>query len=389
MYGVVEGFYGRPYTPEMRRAIIRALSGSGGPIYLYAPKDDPHHRIRWREPRPEGEWESLAAVIREAGEAGVGFWYGLSPWGFTGSDDFAAGRILDRAASGGAAGLCLLFDDIPSKASGELAKKQLEFARKAVRGIGLPVMACPTVYCREFTRDNPGAMEYLEAWRRDVDPDWLVLWTGPGVVSRELSGLEEARNLLGRPPVIWDNLLADDYCLRRVYLGPLAGRASPGTPWLLNPSRIFPVALHGVMELRAAVTGRVEWPEELGPRVSGWNLLKCFHYSPWEPSPEGAAILEDLAGALKGRGVKKCLAWLDRAVKEMDEFSGCLAGIPGGWDLHPVAMDTARSLSIWRRALRADPPSSRRALLHYLMHERLPYENPLTASAANPPEEIP
>jgi hypothetical protein len=389
VYGVVEGFYGKPYTQEMRRILIRALSGPGGPAYLYAPKDDPHHRIRWREPYPAGEWEQLAAAVREAGEAGVDFWFGLSPWGFSGNDHGAARKVLERAASAGAAGLCLLFDDIPSKASGGLAETQLEFARNAVDGIGLPVMACPTVYCMEFTRDNPGALEYLEVWRRTADPDWMVLWTGPGVVSRELSGLEEARALLGRPPVIWDNLLADDYCLRRVYLSTLAGRAAPGTPWLLNPSRIFPVALHGVMELRAAATGRTEWPGELGPRTPGWNLLRCFHYTPWEPSPEGAAILEDLAGALRGRGVEKCLAWLDRAVQDMEEFCGALAGIPGGWDLHPVAADTARSLSIWRRALRADGPSSRRALLHYLMHERLPYENPLAGSAANPPEETP
>ncbi len=389
MYGVVEGFYGKPYSPEMRRAIIRALSGPGGPVYLYAPKDDPHHRVHWREPCPAGEWEALAAVAGEAAVAGVGFWFGLSPWGFGESDYGVARRVLGRAAAAGVAGLCLLYDDIRSGASGGLAEAQIEFTRKATDGTGLPVMVCPTVYCMEFTRDDPGALEYLEVWRRTADPDWMLLWTGPDVVSREMSGLETAEALLGRPPVIWDNLLADDYCLRRVYLGPLAGRVAPGTPWLLNPSRVFPAALHGVMELRAAVTGEVLWPPELGPRIPGWNLLRCFHYDPWGPSPEGAAILADLAEALKGRGTDGCLDRLDRAREEMEEFCGALAGIMGGWDLYPIARDVARSLSIWRRALGASTPSSRRAVLHYLMHERLPYENPLAASAAYPSEEHP
>jgi hypothetical protein len=34
----------------------------------------------------------------------------------------------------------------------------------------------------------------------------------------------EPRSMGGQPPVIWDNLHANDYDMRRLYLGPYSGR---------------------------------------------------------------------------------------------------------------------------------------------------------------------
>lgn len=65
---------------------------------------------------------------------------------------------------------------------------------------------------------------------------------GPKVVSRELSAtlLEEVEGVLQRRPIIWDNLYANDYDCRRVFLGPYTGRAPGLMPrlrgLLLNPN---------------------------------------------------------------------------------------------------------------------------------------------------------
>ena len=50
--------------------------------------------------------------------------------------------------------------------------------------------------------------------------------TGSKVISRELSAdsLSEVRSVLQRPPLLWDNLHANDYDSRRVFLGPFKGR---------------------------------------------------------------------------------------------------------------------------------------------------------------------
>ena len=62
------------------------------------------------------------------------------------------------------------------------------------------------------------------------------------MVSQELSAtlLEEVEGVLRRQPVIWDNLYANDYDCRRVFLGPYMGRAPGLVPrlrgLLLNPN---------------------------------------------------------------------------------------------------------------------------------------------------------
>lgn len=50
--------------------------------------------------------------------------------------------------------------------------------------------------------------------------------TGSKVISRKLSVdcLAEVEAVLQRPPLIWDNLHANDYDSRRLFLGPFKGR---------------------------------------------------------------------------------------------------------------------------------------------------------------------
>ena len=49
MNGVIEGFYGTPWTWDERALVCRGIAAAGGDTYVYAPKDDPLHRDRWRE----------------------------------------------------------------------------------------------------------------------------------------------------------------------------------------------------------------------------------------------------------------------------------------------------------------------------------------------------
>ena len=54
-YGVVEGFYGRPWGTEGRKSMIEFLGENGLDLYVYGPKDDPYHTEKWAEPYPEKE----------------------------------------------------------------------------------------------------------------------------------------------------------------------------------------------------------------------------------------------------------------------------------------------------------------------------------------------
>ena len=55
MRGYVEGYYGRLPAWQDRTRIIDRLSSLGMTAYLYAPKEDPFHRVDWRTPWPD-DW---------------------------------------------------------------------------------------------------------------------------------------------------------------------------------------------------------------------------------------------------------------------------------------------------------------------------------------------
>lgn len=79
LLGVVEGFYGRPFTSEQRKDLFRKLKKWGLELYIYAPKDDYKHRSSWRELYTVEEGEHLQSLITAAKENSVQFYYALSP----------------------------------------------------------------------------------------------------------------------------------------------------------------------------------------------------------------------------------------------------------------------------------------------------------------------
>lgn len=80
-----------------------------------------------------------------------------------------------------------------------------------------------------------------------------IYFSGPKVVSKtiSLSSIKELTRVVRRPPLIWDNIHANDYDQKRIYLGPFAGRSPSLIPYLAgvltNPNCEFEpnyVALH-------------------------------------------------------------------------------------------------------------------------------------------------
>ena len=77
--GVVEGFYGPPWSHDARLEMIDFIGARGMNAYAYAPKDDAKHRAAWREPYDTGEMQRFASLATRANEAGVRFGFAVSP----------------------------------------------------------------------------------------------------------------------------------------------------------------------------------------------------------------------------------------------------------------------------------------------------------------------
>ncbi|XP_021238205.1 protein O-GlcNAcase-like isoform X5 [Numida meleagris] len=219
--GVVEGFYGRPWSMEQRKLLFRCP-------------------------------DAVSHQSCPGARCGVHFrhfcWPGhcvLKCWGQ------APAAAKTQVAAMGCSAFALLFDDIdPCMCRADrdvfpsLAQAQASVANEAYRELGLPptFLFCPTEYCSSLCFPSPAKSCYLQTLGRELLPEIKVIWTGPRVVSQELSValVEEVEHVLQRRLLIWDNLFANDYDCRRVFLGPYTGRAPGLLPQLcgllLNPN---------------------------------------------------------------------------------------------------------------------------------------------------------
>src|SRR6476469_7058710 len=71
--GIVEGFYGPPWTHDARCDVISFLAPRGLNAYVYAPKDDAKHRAEWRTPYDANERAQFRELAAHAQATGVRF----------------------------------------------------------------------------------------------------------------------------------------------------------------------------------------------------------------------------------------------------------------------------------------------------------------------------
>ncbi|PYI84242.1 MAG: hypothetical protein DME26_13625, partial [Verrucomicrobia bacterium] len=239
--GVVEGFYGRPWNARQRHQLFDWMESWGLSTYLYAPKDDLKHRLFWRERYDEIQGAEMATLIGDCQRHDLNFIYALAPGldpnyaGANGEEALhrKAGQLLEL----GCRHFALLFDDIatitasgavdfgatPATEQADFANRFLKFAReKSTDG---RLLFCPTIYCGRMAAPVKDSA-YLRELGRRLDPAIQVLWTGPEIVSETITpeSIKELAEVIQRKPIIWDNLHANDYDLRRLYMGPYSGR---------------------------------------------------------------------------------------------------------------------------------------------------------------------
>lgn len=230
--GVLEGFYGKPWSHEARLDMIRFMGASGYTHYVYAPKDDPYHRSRWRERYPYAMREQFKELVSVADSAGISLIFAISPGLNIVYSDSADVDILREKLTTmleiGFDEVALFLDDVPEELRHEA--DQARFATLAEAHIhlvnaikeGIPLMVCPTTYT-----DAWGDQDYVEHLSRGIGPDVPLFWTGRDVApsSIRISEARIQRLKLKGELYIWDNFPVNDFETWRPLLGALQGRA--------------------------------------------------------------------------------------------------------------------------------------------------------------------
>ena len=187
--GIVEGFYGTPWSHDARLDAISFLAPRGMNAYVYAPKDDAKHRADWRVPYDAGRAaRSSASSPRTRDEHGARFGFAISP----GLDIDYESRRRPRRAARQARSRC------STRASPWFllaARRHPDAARpRAPPGRARDVAArascarrapTPRSRCARPSTSAPQPSPYLAELGAGLPPEVDVMWTGPdGVLAR-------------------------------------------------------------------------------------------------------------------------------------------------------------------------------------------------------------
>jgi hyaluronoglucosaminidase len=229
--GAIEGFYGSPWTQQERLDQLAFYGRFKLNTYIYAPKDDPYHRDRWREPYPAEQVARLRSLIDRAAANQVRFTFAVSP-GISicysdPADLDALVAKLDAVYQLGVRAFSVALDDIVytrwncdgdhsrygATSPEAAARAQVELLNALQRGFiadhegAQPLQMVPTEY--RGTDDSP----YRRVIREQLDPAVEVMWTGSMVVPPEVTVDEAAAaaGVFGRRTLVWDNTPVNDY----------------------------------------------------------------------------------------------------------------------------------------------------------------------------------
>ena len=236
--GVVEGFYGTPWTFEDRADIIDFCRQSNLNSYIYAPKDDPYHREKWRKPYPADKLAEMKNLVDVAKENDVRFIFAVSPGldlnykGTKGDEDFRLLiRKLDAMYQIGVRDFAIFFDDLKDSKGRhhESGKAQAEFLNRVQKELRerykdvAPLIMVPTEYFYLDMVKGDKIKPYTRELAENLDPRIVVLYTGRGVVCDGITDKElaEVNKIFGREVGIWWNYPVSDYLEAKLALGPI------------------------------------------------------------------------------------------------------------------------------------------------------------------------
>jgi len=297
--GIVEGFYGSQWSHLDRLYMIRFLSDNDFNAYMYAPKDDPYHRSRWREEYPESLARAIHELIEAANLYSVDFIFTVSPGlSMKYSDPNEVDLLFEKLQTVielGCSWIGVLLDDIDVELHFEEDRKSFSTLAKAHSyllntlsdrlGDKIRITFCPTYYANDYLGKQVEENDYLAEIGMEMKKDIDVLWTGRHVVSTMITEEDVIKfeTVVRRKPLLWDNYPVNDYFHSkesdpgfRLNLGPFAGRdpkiLDHLSGYLANPMNECEASKISLLTLREMLDS----PSEYSPQQSMGRAIGRF-----------------------------------------------------------------------------------------------------------------
>ena len=246
--GYIEGYYGKLLKWSERHSIIKKLRDSKFNSYFYCPKEDLKHRLKWRETYKSKWIKAFKNFCSTAYNYELNILIGISPgldFNFERNHpDFET--LVNKAKtlkSCGATYIVLMFDDIPKKdtLNDKISKSEgilhAELANKLSRELNDLIFVVPRIYSDELIEKGCG---YLKHFNKTLNKNIPLFYCGKKIVSdtNKKDELAKLKKFTSNRIIFWDNLYANDYCPKRIFIGPYLGRLNFNNT-MINPTGLI------------------------------------------------------------------------------------------------------------------------------------------------------
>lgn len=225
--GLVEGYYGNPYSEADRMGLFKMFGETKMNVYIYGPKDDKYHKDKWREEYPTDLGNKITEYVNAAKANKVEFVWAIHPgndiqWNQTDRDNIV--NKLKAMCKLGVRSFAVFWDDLWGD-DGTHGDEQAELMNYIAAELAKeypdvkPLIICPTQYNRGWAN-----AVYLPALGEYMNKDINVMWTGNSVVDMiNYSDMTWINNQIKRKAYIWLNYPVSDYCINHLLMGPTYG----------------------------------------------------------------------------------------------------------------------------------------------------------------------
>lgn len=311
--GIVEGFYGHPYTVESRLSLLDYCKRYKMNIFVYGPKADPYHAGKWREDYPLSvtdherhmgliTQDDLRILAAKAKACHIDFVWSIHPALEGGSINF--GNLdpgvesiihkFDHLHQLGIRNFAVSIDDMnghPSSQASLADKTQTKLYEKYNKeGVAQdqkvgPLLFVPTQYALNYGTNTLPAF-------KNIHKDVLVAFTGYDCFSNvRTSACDRMADLIGRNAIMWwNNPVNDDYD-EFLYMHGLTAR------WIIEDKA--PISSMQGLVLNPMNQGQASKIALFGAADYSWNPSKFNEAHNWEASLASIVKEPELKNALK------------------------------------------------------------------------------------------
>ena len=227
--GFVEGFYGYPWSFEDRLSLMSESSDFKMNTYIYAPKDDPYHKDRWRELYPDDKAEELRQLAAEGKKDNMNFCWSVHPGNgfnyYTDDDYNALINKFEQLYNLGVRQFGISYDDLGGYVNGQQHADLINRVNREwvkVKGDVDPLIVVGTRYCNGW---GPSMTSYFKPFFSTLDDDVVVMWTGANTMSAITKDAYEwpktQTGVTDKNLAAWWNYPVNDYCDGNLMMSPL------------------------------------------------------------------------------------------------------------------------------------------------------------------------